>query len=63
MTKIYADPQWEYKFVEKEACEFQKLLNQWKHEFEISIIHIGFEIGTQTLKSYINALIARRPKE
>ena len=54
MTKIFADKNWEYKFIHEESITVQKLLNQWKHEFELCIIHCEFSDG------YIKVLLTRR---
>jgi len=60
--KIFADKNWEYKYVSELAITTQKLLNQWKHEFELAIIHIEFAAPFKGNETYINMLIARRRK-
>ena len=39
------DYKWEYQIIEKEASEFQKLLNQWRHLFEFEILWMNFIDG------------------
>ena len=59
--KVLADKNWEYKYISDLAITVQKLLNQWKHEFELAIIHIEFAKSLNN-ETYINMLIARRRK-
>jgi hypothetical protein len=61
MTKIFADKGWEYKFVSEPSITFQKLLNQWKHQYELCIIHIEFTKAIESCELFTNSLIARRP--
>lgn len=48
----------EYIILEKEKSEFQKVLNQWKHQFKFKIIWISYNMIT---KQY-HALIKRKEK-
>jgi len=51
----------EYKIVEKDKTNFQKLLNQWKYSFHIIILWMDLkEIKGDFLYC---ALIKRTPKE
>ncbi len=48
----------EYIIIEKEKSEFQKLLNQWKHQFSFEIIWITYN----THKNIYHALIKKEAK-
>ena len=48
----------DYCIVEKEKSEFQKLLNQWKHQFDIEIIWMDYLSDNK-----YRALIKRKERE
>ena len=49
---------WEYKVIVEEPMVIQKLLNQWRHQFDIFIL----EMTTDSLHRPM-VLLKRRPKE
>lgn len=58
----------EYKCITKEEFEFQKLLNQWKHDYEIEIIAYNTNVFLDTIENkkveriMVSALIKRTKK-
>ena len=60
--KVLADKNWEYKYVSDLAITTRKFETQWKHEFELAIIHTEFATPFKGNETYINMLIARRRK-
>ena len=52
--------EWEFKYISEPAITVQKLLNQWRHTFQLRIISSRFAEATSTPAVYIEMLIARR---
>ena len=48
----------DYFIIEKEKSEFQKLLNQWKHIYDFSIMFMEYD----SVNNVYRALIKRRSK-
>jgi len=48
----------EYKYIRKDAGEFVKLLNQWRHKYLVEIIKIQFEQEPIAGK-LVSAIVAR----
>ena len=48
----------EYKYIRKDAGEFVKLLNQWKHKYHVEIIKIEFE-QEPLMGKLVSAIIVR----
>ena len=51
----------EYKIITGNAARCQKLLNQWKHEFDLSIVTMNTTILNVGLKE-VTILLARSKK-
>ncbi len=56
----------EYKCITKEESEMQKLLNQWKHEYEIEVLFYNTTLrpvtGSGVSNTIVSALILRIKK-
>ena len=54
----------EFKYISEPAIQVQKLLNQWKHEYDMEIIACEFVnnvmVGGHGPLNYISMLMARR---
>ncbi len=53
---------WEFKYISEPAMTVQKLLNQWKHEFDMIILLSEFDTPSGDVIKNINMLMARRHK-
>lgn len=55
--------EWEFKYISEPAITIQKLLNQWRHAFQLIIILSRFSerVGSSR-EVYIEMLIARKGK-
>ena len=48
----------DYKVVKKSSTEFQKLLNQWKHSYNVEILSVKYDFANDQ----VFALLMRREK-
>lgn len=55
--------EWNYIIMEKVGSEFQKALNQWKHQFEFKIIWMSVNVSESLMEPVYYALIKRRELE
>ena len=53
----------EYFIIEKTKSEFQKLLNQWKHQYDFEILWMDVIYSEDLIKTIYYALIKRKKKE
>ena len=52
----------EYFIKEKTKSEFQKLLNQWKHQYDFEILWMDVNYSEGLMESVYYALIKRKNK-
>lgn len=53
----------EYFLIEKTKSEFQKLLNQWKHEYNFEILWMDVNTSEGLINGFYYALIKRIKRE
>ena len=52
----------EYLMIVKVKSEFQKMLNQWKHQYNFEILWMSANKSGELLETYYHALIKRWKK-
>ena len=52
----------EYKIIEGTTEHVQKVLNQWKHKYQISVLGFHQTNNSSTTKNMVTVLVKRREK-